>query len=418
MFVLLIPIAIAAPAPLSVEEAVARAMAQASDYQAAKDDEDIAADEARSAGARLLPAVGAEATVIYNSPGAGTPGTQSFLSENSVLWYRATAGATGTLFGGLGAQLKADKALVAAAHAGTEVARRDLAQATIDAYYGVVLANAQDSVAMENRTAADELARVTALRFAAGEVPEVDVLRTRMLAAQRADERLQAQVAVDAANSQLGVLIGGDSEWQVAALDGTRADLGAVEALATANVGTSRPPAPSVAAAEAQVDAANASVGAARAEFLPQVEYMVGYGFDTDTLGSALPQHLGVTAGITLSVPIFDWGIGARSVDAAKLSAHQAELARDQAERGERADLAIAVSTARSAARRSEGLAAVLSDAERNVAISQARYSAGEADLLEVTEAQQTLVDTRYASNTALAEYQSALGHLRLLAGQ
>ena len=416
MLDLLIPFAIAAPVPLSVEEAVARAMAQASAYEAAKDDEGIAADQARSGGARLLPAFGAEATVVYNSPGAGTPGTQSFLSENSVLWYRATAGATGTLFGGLGAQLKADKALLSAAHAGTEVARRELAQATIDAYYGVVLAKAQSSVVTENRTAADELARVTGLRFGSGEVPEVDVLRTRMLAATRADEHLQAQAAVTEASSRLGVLVGGGSEWDVAPLDGTRADLGSVEALATATEGTS--PAPSVAAADAQVDAANAGVGAARAEFLPQIAYMVGYGFDTDTLGAALPRHLGVTAGITLTVPIFDWGIGARAVDAAKLSAHQAEVARDQAERAARADLAISVSGARAAARRSEGLAASLADAERNVGISQARYTAGEADLLEVTEAQQTLVDTRYAMNTALAEYQSALGHLRLLAGQ
>jgi multidrug efflux system outer membrane protein len=170
--------------------------------------------------------------------------------------------------------------------------------------------------------------------------------------------------------------------------------------------------------ADARLEAANAGVGAARAEFLPHVEYMVGYGLDTDTLGTDVSQHLGLVAGVTLTVPIFDWGIGTRSVDAAKLSTHQAQVARDQAARGERVDLATAVSSARSAARRSEGLAASLSDAERNVAISQARYTAGEADLLEVTEAQQTLGDTRYASNTALAEYQSALGHLRLLAGQ
>ena len=61
---------------------------------------------------------------------------------------------------------------------------------------------------------------------------------------------------------------------------------------------------------------------------------------------------------------------------------------------------------------------ASLGDAERNVTISEARYNAGEADLVEVTEAQQTLVDTHYASNGALADYQASLGHLHLLAGE
>ncbi len=389
---------------LSVADAIAQALAVASEYSIAKDEELSAADEAKSAAMRMLPAVRADATVVYNSPAPGSG--QSFLSENSVLWYRGTVGLSGTVLGGLGAQLKADRALLAAAHAGTEIARRDLVQATVDAYFGVSLANAQVAAAEGTLKVEEELARVTALRFTGGEVPEVDVLRTRTLVAAAKDTVFSARAAALASQANLAALVGSDAPSQVAPLTMELSPMDAVEGAA-----------PVVTQAEASEDAAKAEVAAARAANLPAIEYGAGYGVDTDTLGAGVTDHLGVIASVAVTVPIFDWGIGSRAVAAAKLGADQADIARQIAARQQVADLAGARAAAGSASERAAALLESLPDAERAAAISLSRYQAGEADLVELSEAQQSLSDARSAANQALADYQVASWRLHLLGG-
>ena len=118
----------------------------------------------------------------------------------------------------------------------------------------------------------------------------------------------------------------------------------------------------------------------------------------------------------TLTVPIFDWNVGVRSVDAARHAADQASIARDQAERDQAAQRLMTDALARAGAARAQVLSAALPDAVRNVAISLARYKAGEAELVEVTDAQQALADTRYALNQALFDTQVATSRLRLWA--
>jgi outer membrane protein TolC len=105
-------------------------------------------------------------------------------------------------------------------------------------------------------------------------------------------------------------------------------------------------------------------------------------------------------------------------IDAAALASMQAETAHSQIVQAAKADVAVTASQARNSVLRTQTLQASIADAERNVAISQARYAAGEADLLEVTEAEQTLASTRYALNSALADLADTVGHLRLLAGK
>ncbi len=391
---------------LSLSDAIRNALAAANDYAIAKDDEQVAAGEAKSAAMRLLPALGANASVVYNSPSPA--GGQSFLSENSVLWYRATGGISGSLLGGTGAQIKADRALLAAAHAGTEIARRNLIQATVEAYYGVSLADAQLGAAEATQTVAQKLADVTALRFNAGEVPEADVLRTKLLAVAAGDAVLQARAASAAADANLGVFAGTDHAWHVDPL------------VADASPGddATSGPAPISEQADGAVDAAKAQVAVTRAQSLPTVDYYAGYGLDSDTLGAGLSQHLGAIVGATVTVPIFDWGIGARAVTAAKLAVDKAELSRQQTLRQNAADIATARAAADTARDRARTLSDSLGDAQRSADIALARYNAGEADLVEWSDAQQTLADTRVAANQAAADYQIALWRVHLQAGK
>jgi outer membrane protein TolC len=56
--------------------------------------------------------------------------------------------------------------------------------------------------------------------------------------------------------------------------------------------------------------------------------------------------------------------------------------------------------------------------AQDNLAASIARYRAGEAQIIEVTDAQTMLVTQRAALYQALFDYQTALGRLRQATGQ
>ena len=199
---------------LSLDEALHLANAVASDYQIAILNEKIAAEDIRQAQAAFLPKVSAPLSYIYTSPALGLPPGEprapSYIANNAIGEYEALLNASGTLdvAGKLRAELRKDRALLAAAHAGTEVARRALAQAVIEAYYGLALATAQRVAAEGNLAAAEEFERITALLLSGGEVAPVDLTRAQLQTIARRDELEKARVNEEVAAGSLRVLVG------------------------------------------------------------------------------------------------------------------------------------------------------------------------------------------------------------------
>ncbi len=148
---------------------------QASSFQQAGLNERIAAEDVKQAQAAFLPKVSAPLSYIYTSPAlgqpAGTPRAPSFIANNAVSEYQAFVNVSGDfdIAGKLRASLARNRALLAAAHAGTDVARRALAQAVVEAYYGLALAIAQRVAAEGNLAAAEEFERITSLLLSGGE---------------------------------------------------------------------------------------------------------------------------------------------------------------------------------------------------------------------------------------------------------
>src|SRR5258705_9936405 len=137
------------PRVLSLDEALRLASALASNFQQAGLNEQIASEDVRQAQAAFLPRVTAPLSYLYTSPALGvppgTPRAPSFIANNAISEYQAFVNIAGDLdiAGRLRATLAKNRALLEAAHAGTEVARRALARAVIDPYYGLALATAQ-----------------------------------------------------------------------------------------------------------------------------------------------------------------------------------------------------------------------------------------------------------------------------------
>src|SRR6185369_16993336 len=161
---------------LTLDEALRLANAEASIYQTAILTERVAAEDVKQAEAAFKPKISAPLSYIYTSPALGLPPGEprapSFIANNAISEYEALVNVSGDLdiAGKLRATLRKNRALLAAAHAGTEVARRALAQAVIEAYYGEALAIAQLHGAEENLRAAEEFEHITSLLVTGGEV--------------------------------------------------------------------------------------------------------------------------------------------------------------------------------------------------------------------------------------------------------
>ena len=170
---------------------------------------------------------------------------------------------------------------------------------------------------------------------------------------------------------------------------------------------------------EHQLRAARQEIKIARADRLPALTYSMNGGFDTDSLkGPRLKEHSGVSAAVSLTIPIFDWGATRSKEKQARLRVQVAENERAIAVRGFTQQFYAAKSQAAIAAARITLAREGVSRAQDNLTASIARYRAGEAQIVEVTDAQTTLVAQRSALYQAIFDYQIALARLRQATGQ
>ncbi len=410
------PVSAALSSPMSLSDATSAALKQVSSLRQAQIDEAIAAQDLTQARAALLPRARDAYTITYNSPSRSDPAVQAFIGANAIHEYENLIGVTGEWSLGLVSALRRSRALLDAARAGTEIARRAFVRGVSEAYYGAALATAKRIAAEQSLNAAQEFERVTDLNYRAGEVPEIDVIRARLQTAARRDDLLQAQQAEVIANASLGTLLGGgiDRAPSIQPLPQT-ADVTDIASLTAEGVARR----PEFVQLEAQVRAARADVGSARGAFLPRITYSLDKGFDTNSMAAdAIREHRGTLATANVDVPLFDWGATRSRLRQAQLHAQSAEMQRQLAIRGLYLQFAAARQEATTAAERVTNARNALADAERNLTISIARYRAGEAPITEATDAQTTLANERLALQQALFDFQVARAHLQEAAGQ
>lgn len=409
--------------PLSLDEALRLANAQASTFQTALLNERIAAEDVKQAQAAFLPKVSTPLSYIYTSPAQGLPPGEprgpSFVSADGIGVYDALVNVSGDfdIAGRLRATLAKNRALLAAAHAGAEVARRELAQAVIEAYYGLALANVQLRAAQTNLDAAQEFEHITSLLLSGGEVASVDLTRAQLQTLARRDELEKARVSEAVAAGSLRVLVGYDFARPIATTDLALAlPIGSEFQQFKAEDVSRRP---EFTQFEQQLRAARQEIRIARADRLPSLSYSLNGGFETDSIKSPrLHEHTGASAGISFSIPIFDWGASRSREQQARLRVEVAENERTVALRGFTQQFYAAQAQAANAAARITLAREGVTKAQDNVAASIARYRAGEAQIVEVTDAQTTLVERRSALYQAIFDYQTALARLRQATGQ
>ena len=412
----------AAPA-LSIADAIRLALGHASAYQAAAIGRNLAGEDVQQAHAAFLPRVSLPTAITYNNPERGgslgaMPGVQSYVSLNAIREYQSGVAVTGelNLSGRLSATLRRNRELLASARAGTEVARRNLIIATQEAYYGVALTAARLRFADRNVATAQEFVRVTGLMSQGGEVPAIDLSRARLQLATRLDERAQAQASATIATETLRFLTGleASATLMVESLETLAPSPGEIETILP-GLPAERPEFTQI---EAQRRAANEEGKIARAERRPSVFYTLNAGMDTNSLQpSILNRHSGGAAFLTLSIPVFDWGISRSKERQAQYRAQTFDIQRQLFERNVTQQLESARALAAAARQRAQIASGAIADAQQNAATSVARYRAGESLILEVTDAQNLLTAQHQSLYQAIYEYRIGLARLELAAG-
>ncbi len=402
---------------LSVEQAVTMALANATSFRQAEFDEQSAGEDVKQARAELFPQFNMPLTYWGTTPSTvrqpGEPLTFSFVASSAINESIGWLSMTGTIdvSGKLRAQLSRSRVLLAAAHAGTMTARRNLVLATIDSYYSLALTRERRNLADEALALAEGFLSSLEEQQKLGADVEVDVLRARSAARSRRDELAQAQFAESFAMSQLRVLTGVDyavhinvprlsaGELQVTGIPGYQEDS------ITAR--------PELAQLDAQKRAALLDARAARRELWPQLTYTLNAGFDAGNF-SPLGRYAGGSAMVTLNVPIFNFGASKSRATQAELRARAFDVQRDNAVLQLKQEFYAAHAGALSALDRTRFAAQAAGAAQQNMSLIFGRYRSNKATLLEILDAQADYSSTRLEYYQAIVDYHSARARLEL----
>jgi outer membrane protein len=421
----------AAPAPTSItptaitlEQAIALARANEPSFAAAAANKRVTALDHSIAQAALLPGVSYHNQVLYTQPngainGGGPVGSQAaprFIANNAVREY-ASQGVVTETFGlqQLTAVSRASAADAVAA-AELEIARRGLVATVTSLFYQSLAADRKVEV---GRRAAGEAANFTQLtqqRESAREGAHADVVKAQLLQQQRDRDLADALLEQQKAHLDLGVLLFPDPRAAYTLVPGAvvplpdRADVDAAAIKLN----------PELHQAMASLRVSSLDVTAARAAYLPDLGLNFTYGIDAVQFaanGREGVKNLGYSAGATLDIPVWDWLSTQHRVRQSEILRDAAHTALTATQRRLIAQLDESYAEAGTSRDQLQSLDQSVQTATESLRLTRLRYTAGEATVLEVVDAQNSLTAAEIAREDGTIRYQLALTNLRLLTG-
>jgi outer membrane protein TolC len=148
------------------------------------------------------------------------------------------------------------------------------------------------------------------------------------------------------------------------------------------------------------------------------VDYFYGLNSNQYALHNEFGQNnLGSSVVASLNVPVWTWGAVRSRVRQAELRLQQARVDLSFTQRQLLANLNSFYQEANVASSQIASLKASLDLSEESLKLTLLRYQAGEVSVLEVVDAQTTLLGARNAYDDGLARYRLALAALQTLTG-
>ena len=396
-----------AQAPLTLQDAITRAVAGNPDARIAALAEQEATHRVTQARAGYLPRVDAsEGWQRGNLPvfAFGSLLNQRRFTEadfaidalnhpDPIDNFRVAVGAEQSIYDG-----GATRARVRAARLGVELAasgrvsvRQALAVAATQAYGAVLQAEASRAAAGAALEAADADLERTRNRRDAGVVTDADVLTVEVHRAAVAEAQLRASLAADLARADLNRVMGEplDAQFTLAPPAAASPDalppLAALEDEALANR-------PELQQARLMVDLAGTQVSEARSGYLPQVFAQVGW----EGNGGQWDSRSGSwVAGAGIRLNLFRGFADKARVAEANEAARRRELERERAATGVRLEVRSARSRLESSRAREALARSVVTQATERQRIVRDRYEQGLADVTSLLRAAEAVMQAQ-----------------------
>ena len=304
------------------------------------------------------------------------------------------------------------------AQAKAEIAARGLVVTVVQAFYGLLAAQAKTASISQASGEAQHFLDLSKKLEAGGEVAHSDVVKAQIQANEQQRQLQDTKLAEENARLALAVLVFPNFFQNFTVVNDLAAaptlpPLADVQEMAKNNN-------PELHAAFAALEVADKEVTVARAEHLPSLTVDWFYGIDANQFATYDRngfRNLGYSAVASLNIPVFSWGATQSKVKQAELQRHQAQVELSAAQRQALADLQSFYAEAQTARGQLDIVRNSAELATESLRLTNLRYQAGEASALEVVDAQNTLTAARNAYHDVEARYHLAIANLQTLTG-
>lgn len=416
----------AAPTTLTLKDALQMAQQNEPQFLASTNGFKIAQQDTRQARAAQYPSFGAKSEFI-NTQGNGLLATSRYVTQDGVHVYREWATMHQDLSAGTltGSGVSLATAAEAVAQAKVEIARRGLAVTVTKAYYDLLLAQRKYATAQQALDEAQRFVSISQSLERGGEVAHSDVVKAQLQQNTQTQVLRESQLGMENARLELAVLLFRDFDQNFQIVD----DLNlapALPPLADAQSMAAKQN-PDLQAAMSSLRGSEIDVRIARQAFLPSLSLDVVYGIEANAIalhsiyvadpGKGPVPTLGYSIDAALTVPIWDWGMKRSKLRQAELKREQSRVELTATQRETLKNFEAAYQEAQTARDQRDLLRQAADLASENLRLNNLRYQAGEATVLEIVDAQNSLIQARNSLDDGEVRYRVALATLQALTG-
>ncbi len=428
-------VAVAAPAKLdpadrtapkiSLEEAIRLAEKNEPAFAAATAQMQLAQLDHQEAVAGLLPSVVFHNQYLFTQANGTTnrigqvanAAAPRFIANNAIHEYASQGVVNETLGLRRFSAVSVANAEEAQAAAQAEIERRGLIAAVATLYYGVTAADTKVAVTGQAVDDARRFVQITEEREQSREAAHADVLKATLTEQQRGRDLEDARLAALKAHLELGALLFADPRTPFAT-EATAPPMLPDRATVDEDAGRNNPDLKSALAA---LQASQAQVVSARADYLPDLGLNVTYGIDAPQFAINGPdnaKNLGYSAMATMDIPVWNWLSTQHKVKQSEIRRDLAKVNLSSEQRRLIANLTEFYAEAATARDAMASLDASVSAARESLRLTELSYVGGEGTVLDVVDAQNTLLDTEKAEADGVVRYELALANLQTLTGR
>jgi outer membrane protein len=405
---LLLALSLAAPPALTMDDAVAAALARRPALRAARGQAEAADAAAREVRGGLLPQVGLDARYALRRDWpegggrsvAGDSGSAS-LSADVLLWdFHRTR-----------SRLRAARSSAEASGLDADAAARDVVLEVRVAYLGVLEGGALEQVARETLANQERHLAQTQEMVKAGTRAAIDLARLRTQVASARAALVRAENGVRTARTRLDVAMGAPGQAGYATVAPALPALAAEGQPTDALFARAVPTRPELASLRATVEAQTYTLAAARRSLWPSLRLGASAGGTDEDLRDE--PAWGTSAAVTLSWPLFD-GLSSRAAaDAARARLEVSRAQLDDQQQRVWEELDVAASDVASGRAQLPAAEEALAAARDLLGLAEARYREGVGSSLELADAELELATA--AAQRVQVEYDLASARARLV---